>query len=192
VACAAKAGLGTVSGAIALGSLLDHPAVRFRENAPTAQELAALLGLPSSMPPPTVPQMKDELKLEAPLAVQGQAGHWLLPVQQIQHRALDHVDASMETGINYRDYSAALGDLNIELRSFAGSSDAQKYPQVKKELETAMLRHREASGLWNLMFGRYGTKSLTPTAPIRQSLWNGTRMPRGSYRTAAPFSPMAR
>ncbi len=68
-------GIGTVTDAVALGSLPDHPAVRFSTSPPGDAELLALLGRePTSTPPPTQ-QLKDELKLEAPLAVQGQSGH---------------------------------------------------------------------------------------------------------------------
>jgi len=66
--------IGTVTGAIALGSLPDHPAVRFSTSPPSDAELLDLLGLPPATTAPTQ-QLKDELKLEAPLAVQGQAGH---------------------------------------------------------------------------------------------------------------------
>lgn len=70
-----KAGIGTVTGAIALGSLPDHPAVRFSASPPSDAELLTLLGRPPTSTPPPTQQLKDELKLEAPLAVQGQAGH---------------------------------------------------------------------------------------------------------------------
>ncbi len=64
-----------VADAVPLGSLPDHPVVRHAGSPPSAQELARLLGLPPGAPPPAAPDARNELKLEAPLAVQGQAGH---------------------------------------------------------------------------------------------------------------------
>lgn len=64
-----------VTDAIALGTLPDHPAVRYASSPPSAMELGALLGLPSGTAVPSPAAAKDELKLEAPLAVQGNTGH---------------------------------------------------------------------------------------------------------------------
>jgi choline dehydrogenase-like flavoprotein len=66
---------GSVTDAVPLGSLPDHPAVRFAATAPSAVELGALLGLPPGAPAPSPAAARDELKLEAPLAVQGNTGH---------------------------------------------------------------------------------------------------------------------
>ena len=68
--------IGTVKDAIPLNAadLLDHPAVRY-DNKNTAPQLAELLGILPGSPLPSVPNMKAELKLEAPLAVQGRPGH---------------------------------------------------------------------------------------------------------------------
>jgi choline dehydrogenase-like flavoprotein len=68
-------GLAAVTDAMPLGSLPDHPGVRFSQSPPTAAELLVMLGEPPTTTPPPVQQLKDELKLEAPLAVQGQSGH---------------------------------------------------------------------------------------------------------------------
>lgn len=64
-----------VTDAVPLGSLPEHPVVRYAASPPTASELAALLGLPATAPAPAPADARNELKLEAPLAVQGQAGH---------------------------------------------------------------------------------------------------------------------
>lgn len=69
-------GLSTVTDAIDLAILPDHPAVEYRDTPATLDDLANLLGidnLPS--PPPSLQELRNEAKLEAPLAVQGQAGH---------------------------------------------------------------------------------------------------------------------
>jgi hypothetical protein len=67
--------IGLVTEAIPLTSLPDHPAVRFSDTSASDEKLAVLLGLDPSSALPTTQEMKDKLKLEAPLAVQGQAGH---------------------------------------------------------------------------------------------------------------------
>lgn len=64
-----------VSDAMDLTTLPDHPAVEYRETPPTVNDLAALLGIPLPNPPPGEQELRNFLKLEAPLAVQGQSGH---------------------------------------------------------------------------------------------------------------------
>jgi choline dehydrogenase-like flavoprotein len=69
-------GLSTVSDAMDLGILPDHPAVQYGNTPATVDDLAKLLGLdPLPSPPPTIQQLRNQAKLEAPLAVQGQSGH---------------------------------------------------------------------------------------------------------------------
>lgn len=62
-----------VANAIPLGSLPDHPGVRYAATPPTPAQLGEMLGVPAGSPVPG--DAKDRLKLEAPLAVQGQTGH---------------------------------------------------------------------------------------------------------------------
>ena len=57
------------------GALPDHPAVRYSAGPIPSAQLAALLGLDPAGPLPPDVTMKDQLKLEAPLAVQGRSGH---------------------------------------------------------------------------------------------------------------------
>jgi choline dehydrogenase-like flavoprotein len=67
---------GQVSDAMDLATLPDHPAVEYRDTPATIDDLAKVLGieqLPS--PPPSIQELRNEAKLEAPLAVQGQSGH---------------------------------------------------------------------------------------------------------------------
>jgi choline dehydrogenase-like flavoprotein len=66
---------GGVSDAMALAGLPDHPAVLYRDTPATLDDLAALLGIDLPSPPPTEQELRNTLKLEAPLAVQGQSGH---------------------------------------------------------------------------------------------------------------------
>lgn len=67
-----------ITDAMPLASLPDAPPVEIRSPAvPTPAELADLLGipLPSPLPPTAVTDMRNALKLEAPLAVQGRGAH---------------------------------------------------------------------------------------------------------------------
>ena len=64
---------GQVANTIPLNQLPDHPAFRYATAPPTPAQLADLLGLPSGTAPPAT--ARNQLKLEAPLAVQGRAGH---------------------------------------------------------------------------------------------------------------------
>ncbi len=60
-----------VTDAVSLAALPPHPAVRDRATAPSAPELLDLLGLSAQKgPPPSVDDLLNMLKLEAPLAVQ--------------------------------------------------------------------------------------------------------------------------
>jgi choline dehydrogenase-like flavoprotein len=71
------AGIGQVTDAIPLANLPDHPTVRYEFagqplNSDTRRKL---LGLEPGVAPPSEVNTKNQLKLEAPLAVQGQSGH---------------------------------------------------------------------------------------------------------------------
>jgi choline dehydrogenase-like flavoprotein len=68
-------GIGTVTDAVPLANLPDHPAIRYAAAAPTSDQLRALLGLPAGAAVPSPAAAKNRLKLEAPLAVQGRSGH---------------------------------------------------------------------------------------------------------------------
>src|SRR5262249_1497681 len=76
-------GISTVSDAIDLAALPDHPALAYSATPVTLEDLAALLGIALPNPLPTAPaqlaaleqELRNIAKLEAPLAVQGQSGH---------------------------------------------------------------------------------------------------------------------
>lgn len=65
----------SVTDAVPLGNLPDAPPVEIRSTAPTLPDLADLLGIKLTNPPPASQDLLNELKLEAPLAVQGRGAH---------------------------------------------------------------------------------------------------------------------
>jgi choline dehydrogenase-like flavoprotein len=70
-------GIGQVADAVPLPSLPDHPTVRyeFAGQALNQDARRALLGLAPGETPPSEANTRNQLKLEAPLAVQGESGH---------------------------------------------------------------------------------------------------------------------
>lgn len=68
-------GLSTVSDAMNVGTLPDHPAIEYRETPPGIDDVVKLLGIELPNPAPPIQTLLNEVKLEAPLAVQGQSGH---------------------------------------------------------------------------------------------------------------------
>lgn len=71
------AALGAVPGSLPLSTLPEHPATRYNGTT-TVAELRELLGLPASDATPEA-ELRNLLKLEAPLAVQAQNGPGLFP-----------------------------------------------------------------------------------------------------------------
>jgi len=67
-------------------------------------------------------------------------------------KAFSKMEARVETGMNFRDYSNAIGDLNFEFKSYLESSDPAKEQEMKKVLTIAMVRYMEAGTLWGLHF----------------------------------------
>ncbi len=58
-----------------LATLPDHPAVEYGNTPTTLEDVAKVLGIPLPSSPPPLQTLRNEAKLEAPLAVQGQPGH---------------------------------------------------------------------------------------------------------------------
>jgi choline dehydrogenase-like flavoprotein len=68
-------GISTISEVMNIATLPDHPAVDYRDTPATIEDLAKVLGIELPNPSPPIQTLRDEAKLEAPLAVQGQSGH---------------------------------------------------------------------------------------------------------------------
>jgi hypothetical protein len=75
--------LKTITNALPLDELPDHPAIRHSgAPKPSGAELAAMLGLPPTPPLPSVAELLSLMKLEAPLAVQTRAESGLFAVNK--------------------------------------------------------------------------------------------------------------
>ncbi len=88
-------------------------------------------------------------------------------------KAFAKLDARTEIGINYRDYTAALGDVNFEFKSFQEGPESKRYPEITRALGVALGRYTEAGMLWQLGVG--GAKRLYPGEEI--SKWITARYP---------------
>lgn len=67
--------------------------------------------------------------------------------------AFSKLDAKIEIGMNFRDYSTAVGDLNFSYKEFADGRDAEKFPTVKAKLGAALTRYVEANMIWGSNIG---------------------------------------
>lgn len=77
-------------------------------------------------------------------------------------RAFKRLEAHIETGISYRDYGPAVGDVNFELKMFRESPEGQANSELVKALSRALLRYVEAEILWGMKVD--GTASLFATS----------------------------
>ena len=85
-------------------------------------------------------------------------------------RAFSKLEARLEVGITYREYVAALGEVNFEIKSFADSNDAKMLPQIYEALELALSRHRIAQMMWGKTFGRYPIETLPNNSDVAKLL----------------------
>jgi hypothetical protein len=77
-----SSGAGTVVSALPLSQWPEHPRVRFSTTQPTSDDLRDLLGLKPADPAIPDAQMKEMLRVEAPLAVQSRAEPGRFPVNK--------------------------------------------------------------------------------------------------------------
>jgi len=66
--------------------------------------------------------------------------------------ALKMLETRCETGISYRDYSAALAEAKFPVRLFIESGQAEGQPQVIDALNRAIEHYEFAGRLWNARF----------------------------------------
>jgi hypothetical protein len=64
------------------------------------------------------------------------------------YKSLKKLESKIEIGINYKDYSTALGDINYEVKEFLESREAKKKPKLAESLERVMTHHKNAMTVW--------------------------------------------
>lgn len=63
-------------------------------------------------------------------------------------KALKKIEAKVEMGITYIKYREALGDANVELKSFLESPSAKKSPELARSISKVMGNYKDAADLW--------------------------------------------
>jgi hypothetical protein len=99
-------------------------------------------------------QERDKLKIEADRA-SAKAEQELAKAEVAAKDALKSVrrlQAKVQTGISYRDYSPALADAKLEVTMFVESSSGKKLPEVAKLLSRAIGHYDIANSLWKIKF----------------------------------------
>lgn len=79
-------------------------------------------------------------------------------------KSFSKLQAHTETGINYRDYGSLVGDANFELQQYSAQPNASQ--TVVKELGEALGWYLVAKSIWDLSFGRSGSRHFYWTDPI--------------------------
>jgi hypothetical protein len=71
-------------------------------------------------------------------------------------RALRRLTTRIETGISYRDYSPALSEAKLEVRTFADGAHASTNPELTERLGIAIAHFDLAHVVWQERFRSYG------------------------------------
>lgn len=80
------------------------------------------------------------------------------------------LDAQLETGINYRDYRALVGDANLELKLYAATKGGVQHPQAVANFRSALLQHELAGTLWQRKLQGGSWAWIQPGEPMYQGL----------------------
>ena len=68
--------------------------------------------------------------------------------------ALKKMEARVQSGISYRDYSSALGEAKFPVNMFIESADAKKYPELAGSIQTVMKHYEYTGDIWNEKMAR--------------------------------------
>ena len=99
-------------------------------------------------------QEQDKLKIEADKA-SAKAEQELAKAEAAARDALKSIrrlQAKVQTGISYRDYSPALADAKLEVSMFVESSSGKKFPEFASLLSRAIGHYDVANNLWKIKF----------------------------------------
>jgi len=81
-------------------------------------------------------------------------------------RALQKLQARVEVGISYRDYTSALGDAKSEVNLFLQSPGAKKRLELSMAIEKAMRHYQTVTDVWKWKIDKHDS-----TIPVDYWLW---------------------
>ena len=64
-------------------------------------------------------------------------------------RALQKLQARVESGISYRDYGSALGDAAFEVKLFLQTSEAKDKPELARPIALTLEHYKMAGSVWD-------------------------------------------
>jgi hypothetical protein len=67
-------------------------------------------------------------------------------------KALQKLQAKVESGTNYDNYTSALGDARFEVKSFQNSPEAKKYSELAESINKTMDHYQMAADMWRRTF----------------------------------------
>jgi hypothetical protein len=70
--------------------------------------------------------------------------------------ALQKLSSRCETGISYKDYSAAVGEANFKVKSYLENPESGKNPKLKESIQKTWGHFLMAKEAWGLRFARVG------------------------------------
>jgi hypothetical protein len=75
-------------------------------------------------------------------------------------RALQKLQARVESGISYRDYGPVLGDAKFEVNLFLRSPEAKEKPELATAIERTMGHYQMALVIWQFKFVRHSDDAI--------------------------------
>lgn len=85
-------------------------------------------------------------------------------------RALQKLQARVETGISYRDYAPALGDAKFEVNLFLQSPEAKEKQELASSITVSILTYELALSVWNLSFDQMRNRYARPGMILKNSI----------------------
>jgi len=70
--------------------------------------------------------------------------------------ALQKLSSRCETGISFKEYSAAVGEANFQIKSYLDNPESSKNPKLKESIKKTWGHFLMAKEAWNLRFARVG------------------------------------
>ena len=64
------------------------------------------------------------------------------------YKSFKKLESKIEVGINYMDYSSALGDINYEVKEFLDSREAKSKPKLADSIKMVLTHYMNAKRVW--------------------------------------------